>query len=64
MKPKPLDTESRKLAYDLIKALLDWWLMMPDDVQIENYDYIKHLKVKERQQKGYLTHRKDVKANI
>lgn len=64
MKPKPLDTQTRIEIYRATHALLETWLAQPDDVQIKNYDYIKHLKVKERQQKGYLTHRRDPAANI
>lgn len=45
-------------------ALLKTWEAQPEDVQIENHDFIIGLRNRVRNIRNYLLHRADAKANL
>jgi len=50
-------TAQRIDEYLGVRELLRTWELQPDDVQIENHDYILRLRARERMVKNYLSHR-------
>jgi len=57
-------TAQRIDEYLGVRELLRTWELQPDDVQMENHDYILHLRKRERTVKNLLAHRSGPDADI